>query len=198
MPAFLLILSSVLRSVKTSSVAWLLAIAIAAAAAVRAVDLLWRRMESSPTGRAKWIWATDDVKIPHPVKFSASRAFVLDRQLGEARAHIFVDRSYRLFLDGALLGGGTKRPGDGMDEYDLAGRFTAGRHDLVIEAESPTGIGGILFGLDLTGLGRNFIVSDDKWTVDGHRPFVWGMPPIYPWEFPERRRVDSASRAATQ
>jgi hypothetical protein len=155
-------------------------------------------MESSTTGRAKWIWATDDVKTPHPLKFAARRSFLLELPVAGARARIFVDRSYRFFLDGALVGSGSKKPGDAMDTYDLSGRFSRGRHDLVIEAESPTGIGGILFGLDLSGLGRNAVVSDEEWTLGGQPPFVWGKPPIYPWGFPDRAREERAARAAAQ
>ena len=198
MPAFLLILNADLKSVKLRSAIRVAGLAIAAAAAIRAVDLDWRRMEVSTTGRAEWIWVTDDVKTPHPVKFSASRSFVLDRPLAAAKARIFVDRSYRLFLDGIPVGAGGQKPGDPMDAYDLSGKFGAGRHDLRIEAESPTGIGGILFGLDLELLGRNAVVSDESWSVDGHAPFVWGRPPIYPWDFPERANEERALRAAAQ
>lgn len=198
MPAFLLILNAVLNSVKLRSAVWIAGLAVAAAAAIRAVDLDWRRMEISTTGRAKWIWITDDVKVPRPVKFSATRSFLLDRPLAGAKARIFVDRSYRLFLDRVLIGAGGQKPGDPMDAYDLSRKFGAGRHDLVIEAESPTGIGGILFGLDLELLGRNAVVSDESWSVDGHAPFVWGMPPIYPWDFPERANEERALRAAAQ
>lgn len=205
MPAFLLILNADLRSVKTaptaaraSAILWMLAIAMAAASAIRSVDLMWRRMERSETGRARWIWATDDVKSPHPLKFAATRSILIDAPVEAARARIFVDRSYRFFVDGVLIGSGGQKPGDALDSYDLSSRLRPGRNDLVIEAASPTGIGGILFGLDISGHGRNAVVSDASWRVDGRPAFVWGEPPIYPWEFPVRASAERASRAATQ
>ncbi|HKB70259.1 MAG TPA: hypothetical protein VKH46_05400 [Thermoanaerobaculia bacterium] len=173
--------------VKRSAMAGLLAIAASAAAAARAVDLAWRRMESSATGRARWIWATDDVRSPQPARFTASRSVALDADVPGARARIFVDRAYRLFLDGRLVGAGGMRPGDAMDSFALPA-LARGVHTMAIEAGSPTGIGGILFALDLDGAGRNAVVSDSSWKVGGRPVFVWGDPPMYPWGFPHPRR----------
>ena len=141
-------------------------------------------MESSETGRARWIWATDDVKKPHPARFRAVKSILIEQEIGRARARMFVDRKYRLFVDESLAASGGQKPGDPLDVIDLSGRLTPGSHELAIEAESPTGIGGILFALDLTGYGRNAVVSDSSWTVDGKAVFVWGEPPMYPWGFP--------------
>jgi hypothetical protein len=62
----------------------------------------------------------------------------------------------------------------------------------VIEAESPTGAGGILFHLDLPGAER--VDSDATWRVSpseaelargaGTPAAVWGRPPMYPWGYP--------------
>jgi hypothetical protein len=187
-----------LRSVKRSSILFLLLLAVAGTSAVREVDRAWRRMESSQTGAAKWIWATDDVHSPHPVRFTATRSILIEEPITFARAKIFVDRRYRFFLDGAPVGEGGQKPGDPMDVYDLSTRFPRGPHVFAIEAESPTGIGGILFGLDISGHGRNAVVSDEKWKIGDRPAFVWGKPPIYPWLFPSVASMESASRAAAQ
>jgi len=180
-----IILDLILKSVKRISVLWALAIATAGAAAIRSVDLSWRRMESSETGRARWIWATGDIKTPHPMSFLASKSILIEEKLASAKAKIFVDRSYRLFLDGELLRSGGQKPGDPLDVVDLSTRLVPGAHELEIEAASPTGVGGILFALDLSGYGRNAVVSDGTWKVEGRPVFVWGDPPMYPWGFPE-------------
>jgi hypothetical protein len=180
-----------LKSVKRISILWAIAIAAAGAAAIRSVDLSWRRMESSETGRARWIWATDDVKKPHPVSFRASRSIWIDERIASARAKVFVDRSYRLFLDGDFVRSGGQKPGDPLDVIDLSNRLPLGAHELVIEAASPTGIGGILFALDLSAYGRNAVVSDSSWKVDGRPAFVWGEPPMYPWRFPRLPKPSS-------
>jgi hypothetical protein len=189
MRAFLLILIVRSRFVKRSVLAAGLAAACASAAALRAVDLGWRRMESSVTSDARWIWSRDDVKTPAPARFTATRSIAVDADAPAARAKIFVDRSYRLFLDEKSVGSGSMRPGDPLDVWDLGGRLTRGTHLFAIEAESPTGVGGILFALDLPpGRGRGALVSDGSWSIAGGPAFVWGAPPMFPWGFPGLRR----------
>jgi hypothetical protein len=184
MRAFLLILIVPSLSVKRSVLAAVLAIGAASAAAVRAVDLGWRRMESSATGDARWIWSTDDVRSPAPARFTAMRSIALPADAPAARAKIFVDRAYRFFVDARFVGSGAKRAGDPLDIWDLPGGLGRGAHVFAIEADSPTGIGGILFALDVPGLGRGALVSDGSWTIAGRPAFVWGAPPMYPWGFP--------------
>ena len=188
MRAFLLILTAPLHSVKRASLAGWIAIVVAAMASARAIDLAWKRTESSETGRARWIWATDDVKTENPATFIASRSFSLSVPAPVARAKVFVDRSYRLVVDGRLVGAGGMKPGDPIDTIDLPGGLAAGDHTIAIEGASPSGIGGILFALDLPGAGRAVVVSDAAWTVGGKPVFVWGEPPMHPWGFPGLRR----------
>ena len=187
MRAFLVILIVHSRFVKRSTLAWTLALASSGAAAARAADLAWRRMESPATGGAKWIWSTDDVRAPVPTRFTVSRSIALDADVPAARARIFVDRGYRFFLDGRLAASGGMKPGAPMDTVDLPA-LARGVHTLSLEAVSPTGIGGILFALDLEGRGRAAVVSDGSWTVGRRSAFVWGDPPMYPWGFPAVRR----------
>ena len=184
MRAFLIILPAVVDFVKRRALLWLVLIVAAAAGAARAVDQAWRRLESSETGRARWIWWSDDVKSPHPVRFTAFRSVAIEEDVTSARIKIFVDRKYRVLLDGRAVGAGGMAPGDPLDVWDVSGRFPRGLHTFAIEAESPTGIGGILFALDISGHGLNAVVSDASWTVDGRPAFVWGEPPMYPWGFP--------------
>ena len=187
MRAFLVILIVHSGFVKRRTLAWALALAASGAAAARAADLAWRRMESPATGGAKWIWSTDDVRAPRPARFTAIRSIALDADVPSARARIFVDRGYRFFLDGRLAASGGMKPGDPMDTVDLPA-LARGVHTLALEAESPTGIGGILFALDLEGRGRAAVVSDGAWGIGARPAFVWGDPPMYPWGFPEVRR----------
>jgi hypothetical protein len=184
MRAFLIILPAVVDFVKRRGLLWLVLIVAAAAGAARAVDLAWRRLESSETGRAQWIWWGDDVKRPHPVRFTALRSVAIEEEVTDARIKVFVDRKYRVLLDGRVVGAGGMAPGDALDVWDVSGRFPRGVHTLAVEAESPTGIGGILFALDISGHGLNAVVSDGSWTIDGRPAFVWGEPPMYPWRFP--------------
>jgi hypothetical protein len=195
MRAFLLILAAPLSSVKIKT---LIVAAAAAIAGLHATNLFWRRLESSRTAAAEWIWKTDEVREPAPVRFTAVRPFHLSQDLAGVRVKIFVDRSYRLFLDATLLGAGSQRPGAALDVYSLAGVLPKGDHRFAIEATSPTGIGGILFCLDAPGIRRGLIVSDGSWRVAGRPVWVWGRPPIYPWFFPALPRRLSASRAAVQ
>jgi len=188
MRAFLIILPAVVDFVKRRSLFWLLLIAASAAGAVRAVDLAWRRLESSETGRAKWIWLTDDVKTPHAVRFAATRSIAIEETVTDARIRIFGDPEYRVLLDGRVVGAGRQSPGDPLDVYDVSDRLGRGVHVLSIEAASPTGIGGILFAMDVSGHGRNAVVSDASWSIDGRPAFVWGEPPMYPWGFPRLAR----------
>jgi hypothetical protein len=177
-----------LKFVKRSSIVWALAIAVTGAAAIRAVDVAWRRMESGETGKARWIWATwDDVKTlqtPHPVLFRASKSIRIDRRVERARAKIFAGPTYRLFVDGVLVAAGGQKPGDPLDVVDLPNGLAAGNHEIEIEAASASGVGGVLFSLDLSDYGRNAVVSDGSWKVGDRPVWVWGEPPMYPWRFP--------------
>jgi hypothetical protein len=76
---------------------------------------------------------------------------------------------------------------------EIAPALTIGVNRVVIEAESPTGAGGILFHLDLPeGV---HVDSDATWQVGsseaelargaGKPAGVWGRPPMYPWGYPK-------------
>ena len=147
------------------------------------------------TGPAEWIWYSSRVPKAMPVHFYAVREFALAAAPARASARVFVDREHVLFVNGRRAGGGMQQPGDALATYEIAPLLRSGVNRIVIEASSPTGIGGILFALDLGGQG---LVSDGRWRVDRdaaaltgqarYRPVVWGKPPLYPWGYPREGR----------
>lgn len=147
------------------------------------------------TGPAEWIWYSSRVPKPVPLRFYAVREFELTAVPPRSTARVFVDREHVLYVNGERAGGGTQRPGDALATYELASLLRPGGNRVVIEAASPTGIGGILFALDLGG---QLLVSDGRWRVDRdpaaltgpgrYRPVVWGKPPQYPWGYPRENR----------
>jgi hypothetical protein len=187
-------------------------------AAIETYDRALSGLERSATGRACWIWLANDNQRPQRQILAATRSFEIDETILSARVKIFVDRSYTLWINGSKVGAGGMRPGDRLDVYDVLDRLRRGRNDIEIVASSPTGVGGILFALDLWGHGRNAVVSDRSWRVaplavrgpgtgSWRAAWVWGRPPMYPWGYPalpasgpvtRLTRRESDSRAATQ
>jgi hypothetical protein len=147
------------------------------------------------TGRAEWIWYSSRVPKPTPLRFYAVREFALAAVPPRAIARVFVDREHVLYVNGERAGGAVQRPGDALAVYDITLLLRPGGNRVVVAAASPTGIGGILFALDL---GAETLVSDGRWRVDRdaaalkeqarYRPVVWGRPPLYPWGYPRENR----------
>lgn len=152
-----------------------------------------RRGRSLPTGPASWIWFSLDIQTPGPLRFYAGREFRLDGVPASAKARLFVDRRGCLIVNGSRFAASEHLPGSRLSVLEVAPLLVAGVNHLVIEAESPTGAGGILFCLDLPG-GRR-VVSDGSWRVGlseavlarggGAPAGVWGKPPMYPWGYPK-------------
>jgi hypothetical protein len=175
----------------------LFAIAVALVGSSTARALYRARADRSllATGRAEWIWYSSRVAKPVPLRFYAVREFTLGVPPARAMARVFVDREHVLTVNGQRAGGATQSPGDPLALYEVAPLLRPGLNRVVIEASSPTGIGGILFALDLAG---EPLVSDGRWRVgrdaaaltgEGpYRPVVWGRPPLYPWGYPRQRR----------
>lgn len=146
------------------------------------------------TGPARWIWCAREILQPAPVRFYAVRDFFLRRVPVSAAARVFGDRRWALLVNGSRAAAGEQRPGDPLRRLELAPLLRQGSNRLVIEAESPTGVGGILFGLDL-GAEKNAVVSDAAWRIarsqsevergEGPPVAVWGRPPMYPWRYPK-------------
>ena len=174
------------------AVLFLLLLSLIAGAGLLAAVRGFRDRSRLATGSARWIWYLRDLTHPEPLKFYAERHFVLAAVPVTARAKVFVDRRGAVVVNGSRFEAGERRPGDDMRILDVGRALKSGRNRVVIEAESPTGAGGILFALDLRG--ENAIVSDGLWRValaesvlargGGARPVVLGRPPMYPWRYP--------------
>jgi hypothetical protein len=171
---------------------------VLAMATLRALTRAHEDRRQLATGKAEWIWYSSGAARPQPLRFFATREFILPAAPERALAKIFVDRDHVLFVNGTRVGAGQQRPGDALRVYRLAPFLRAGVNRLVIEAVSPTGVGGILFSLDCDGYGRDALVSDGAWRVDfspdaavsggRYRPMVWGRPPQPPWGYPRMPR----------
>jgi hypothetical protein len=152
------------------------------------------------TGEADWIWYSSGPSEPSPLRFFATREIALERSPARATAKVFVDREHALFVNGREVGRATQAPGDPLRLYRIENFLTAGDNRIAIEASSATGVGGILFSLDLDGHGRDALVSDGRWRVDlsrealkaggRFRPMVWGRPPQPPWGYPRMPRPE--------
>ena len=171
---------------------FLLAAALIGGAAVLSTIRALRGGARLATGGAHWIWYPRDSTEPAPLKFYAERDFDLEAVPAQALARVFVDRRGVLFVNGSRFEVGQARPGDALRAFDVARALRAGNNRILIEAESPTGPGGILFALDLSR--RNQVVSDRGWRValtepvlrrgEGVPALVWGRPPMWPWKYP--------------
>ena len=158
----------------------------------------------SATGRAAWIWYTGKVPEARAIRFWATREFSLPSPSSRALAKVFVDREHVLYVNGERVGGRTQRPGDPLAIYEVAPFLVVGDNRIAIEAFSPTGIGGLLFSLDVDIYGRDALVSDGSWRVDledaardrggRYRPMVWGRPPQYPWGYPRMPRPNELAK----
>ncbi|HEY3202988.1 MAG TPA: hypothetical protein VGL03_04940 [Thermoanaerobaculia bacterium] len=177
---------------------FLLATLVVGSAALNALYRAHADRMKLETGQAEWIWYTRQISEPRPLHFYATGGFELDSAPTRALAKVFVDRSHVLYVNGARVGSGVQKPGHPLALYDLSRLLRAGSNRIAIEAASPTGIGGILFALDLEGFGRDAFVSNGLWRVDLERSAiasgarfraqVWGRPPQYPWGYPRMPR----------
>ena len=183
---------------------YVLTVVVVGAGAVRALARAHGDRMHGATGRAEWIWYTQGMPQPAPLRFFATRTFVLPEKPGRALAKLFVDREHVLWVNGERAGAGGQRPGDPLALYEIAPRLREGENRVTVEAASPTGVGGILFTIDIQGLGRNALVTDGQWRVDPsrdaitvpgrYRPVVWGRPPQYPWAYPRMPRPEEVER----
>jgi hypothetical protein len=170
---------------------FLLTALILALAALRS----WARVRDDRvnlvTDGAGWIWPTLDIGEEKPIHFWTWLDFHVDRAPGTARVKLFVDPRGMLTVNGSKFGAVEQRAGSPLAVFEVGSALAAGANRVVVEAESPTGAGGILFCLDLPG--RPAVVSDSSWRVassessvgrDGTPARVWGRPPMYPWGYP--------------
>jgi hypothetical protein len=170
----------------------LIVVGIVAAAGVLALAGNLRE-RSLVTGAARWIWFSLDIDEAGPLRFYAQRDFTLETVPASAKAKLFIDRRGSLIINGSRFVISEQRPGSRLRVLEVAPALVTGVNRTVIEAESPTGAGGILFCLDLPQ-GRR-VVSDRSWRVSlsqavlarggGAPAGVWGKPPMYPWGYPK-------------
>jgi hypothetical protein len=150
-----------------------------------------RRARANGFAGARWVWISAAPERA-PVRFTAFREFSLPAAPSRATARIFVDPRFALWLNGSLAGAGGQRPGDPPVELDVARLLRKGNNTVAIVAESPDGVGGILFSLE-TGGANPPIVSGPDWSIDptgrsptpsgSRRAAVLGRPPLYPWGY---------------
>ncbi|MEP6994981.1 MAG: hypothetical protein ABI968_10705 [Acidobacteriota bacterium] len=175
-----------------------IAILLVGFGAIRAVLRAHADRISLATGEAQWIWYSSGPAQPTPLRFYATREIVLRQAPVRATAKLFVDGEYVLYVNGAKAGAGAPRPGDPLRLYRVAALMRPGVNRIAIEASNATGVGAILFALDLDAFGRNAVVSNGLWRVDlsagavtagaRYRPMVWGKPPQRPWGYPRMPR----------
>ena len=170
---------------------FLLAVLLLTAAALLAWVRAARDRANLVTDGARWIWFTLDVYEQKPAHFWTWREFSLDAAPPKALAELFIDPGGSLTVNGSKFPRVEQRPGSPLAVFDVAAALAPGLNRIVIETESGTGAGAILFCLDLPG-GRR-VISDSSWRIalseasigigDG-RAAVWGRPPMYPWGYP--------------
>ena len=170
---------------------FLLAVLLLASAALLAWVRAARDRANLVTDGARWIWFTLDVYDQKPAHFWTWREFALDAVPAGASAKLFVDPRGSLTVNGRKFPRVEQRRGSPLAVFDVAAALVGGINRIVIEAESPTGAGGILFCLELPG-GRR-VISDSTWRIalseasvgkGDRRAAVWGRPPMYPWGYP--------------
>jgi len=160
------------------------------------------------TGNAQWIWVSDDVDEAVPTACVFYRTLELHERPLQAVAKVCGDRSYVLWINGQVAVTGYNRPRYHLDVVPVTDLVHPGPNLIVIEARSPTSVGGVLFSMDLVPSvagrregdprGRNVVFSDRRWAVvdrpwsgfpggqpeGGRTPWVWGRPPDHPWTYP--------------
>jgi len=181
---------------------------IVAAAAARATLRAHADRELLETGDAKWISYSREIKEPRWMRFYATRDFLLEEVPARAVAKVFGDRRHVLYINGFGMGGTEQRPGGPLFLHDFTPHLRRGENRIVVVLETATGVGGLLFALDLAGVGRNVLVSDGQWRVDlspdaierggRSRAAVWGRPPMYPWGYPRMPRPNETNLAGAR
>jgi hypothetical protein len=174
----------------------LLALVAAILGAGGALHAFWTRELSHLTGDAEWIWVTDDLeKIHHQ-----SALFIAPLRLAEppssAVMKVCGDSEYVVYVNRTPAACGWSRPGFRLDLFDIAALLHQGDNVIAVEVRSPAPVGGLLFALDVDGVGQNILVSGRSFASrsrfalgahdvsDGKVPVRWGRPPLFAWGYP--------------
>jgi len=150
----------------------------------------WRSELSHLTGEARWVWVTQELERPYPVRGVFVARFELSQPGPGALLKVCADREYVATVNGVMAGCGWSRPGFRLDVYDVSHLLRPGANTVSIEVRSPTPVGGLLAALDLPGgrksaviTGRDFLLQEASGRLVAP-PVVWGRPPRYPWSYP--------------
>jgi len=118
-----------------------------------------------PVGDAQWIWEPHTSRWSGPQAFVALREFTLERTPKAAQLLILADEEYVVWVNGALVGCGRYRPGDGLDQYAIADLLRPGENRLLVELRSGRGVGGFFANLHFPAAPQSDVGSDERWHV---------------------------------
>lgn len=160
------------------------------------VHRFWLKELSHVTGRAQWMWVTDQFHRVAPAGGLFVASFTLAAPPREALLKVCGDREYVVYANGTAAGCGWSRPGFRLDLYDIGHLLRQGENVLAVEARSPTPVGGVLLALDVDGIGANVLASGPAFVLrrrfslaarepdDLPVPVLFGRPPRQPWGYP--------------
>ncbi len=115
-------------------------------------------------GVGYWIWA-GETHADQTCRFWKAFELPDSSSVKRAQLRVVADDSYRLFLDGRLLGaGGEWRE---LNEYDVAPLLKPGTHVLAVEAFNGASVAGLALGLrvELTNGSLLEVATDASWKV---------------------------------
>lgn len=150
----------------------------------------WLGQLNHLTGEARWVWVTQELERPYPVRGVFEASFTVSQIGLGALLKVSGDREYVARVNGVVAGCGWSRPGFRLDVYDVSHLLRPGVNTVSIEVRSPTPVGGLLAAVDLPGQGKNVLVTGRNFLLvqEKHRrippPVIWGSPPRFPWGYP--------------
>lgn len=150
----------------------------------------WLGQLNHLTGEARWVWVTQEIERPYPVRGVFAASFTVSQLGPGALLKISGDREYVARVNGIVAGCGWSRPGFRLDVYDISHLLRPGLNTLELEVRSPTSVGGLLAAVDLPAQGKNVLVTGRDFFLVQEKdqrfppPVVWGSPPRFPWGYP--------------
>ena len=150
------------------------------------------------TGPARWIWASHQISRNVPVTFYAVREFDLPPQRVFTRIKIAAEPEYALYFNGTEIASRRVGQRPALDEHDVSALAKTGKNRIVVAVRSPSGVGGLLAGVDIAPETENFITTGPdwqiyrRWTSDlplrnprqvAEPPMLLGEPPTGRWDY---------------
>lgn len=150
------------------------------------------------TGPAKWIWASHQISRQIPVVFFAVRDFDLPPQRVFTRIKIAAEPEYALFFNGVEVASRRMGQSATLDEYDVSALSRTGSNRIMVAVRSPSGVGGLLAGVDIAPETENFVTTGPDWKIYrrwtaslplrdprevAETPMVLGEPPTGRWDY---------------